>query len=90
MGEVVTQFHEAISRAVHRDDAAFGHSPGRDEVCDVVLDMPEMQAIKSALRTAAQDVVDSYHNWPDLRSTLEGSLFRLPESVIEWVMDGPR
>ncbi len=90
----MSTFRDATARAIVRGFHPLSHETHRPmpepervdfHLADAVLDMPEMQAIRKALRE-----VDRYWwiegNWDRgewLRTSAE-----LPESVIAWVLDG--
>ena len=75
-------FRDALARSIN--DATYYRYL---DMVDDILASPDMETIRKALRTAAEDIVDSYTNWSTVPEAM--SLFlKLPESVIEWVLGG--
>jgi hypothetical protein len=80
----MSTFRDAIAEAA----CGAWDRPGRfidEDVADAVLDMPEMQAIRKALRVDADlhSIVADMTPAEWLRK-----IVRLPQSVIAWVLDG--
>jgi hypothetical protein len=84
----MSTFRDAIAEAVADTygDLVRYTTAHDEEISAAVLNMPEMQAIRSALRTVCVEYEWCAPGPPDW-STILGDL-RLPESVIAWVLDG--
>lgn len=82
----MSTFHDALERkiAVALDyDDFIGNSPSSENIAVAVLSMPEMEAIRNVLRDNAEYFDATY------ASPLDALIdWELPESVIDWVMDG--
>jgi len=78
----MTAFRDAIYLAAREGIDANGHFDR--EVADVVLDMPEMQAIKTALLDRFAPLAWSDPQ-PDV-SEWDMRVAGLPDSIIEWVL----
>ena len=80
-----TSFRDAIGRAISQDEPYYSEADGLDlgdeMKASAVLAMPEMQAIRSAVR----EFVSVYHHHGP-RQVLAAAPFRLPDSVIDWVL----